>query len=50
MGRDVSGVYLLADVIGEENFFDFGGHALRVEILRQCGQFVDAVGRKRVSG
>ena len=43
-------MYLLANIIGKEDFFDFSGHALRIEILRQSGQFVDTVSRKRVRG
>ena len=42
--------YLLADIVGEEDFFDFGGHPLGIEILCQGGQFVDTVRWKRVSG
>ena len=43
-------VYLLADVISQENFLDFGGHALGVQVLGQCGQLVDAVRGQRVGG
>lgn len=39
-------MYLLSDIIGQEDFFDLGRHSLGVELLRQRRQLVDAVRRK----